>query len=86
MKYEIAPVVDETELLKAIQKETDLFDNIDVLANFLWEGDYMNDCFKKFWLDESEGDDLWTQQINFLVTFLKKQFPNYKYVLVDVSW
>ncbi len=87
MKYKVAPVVDASELLEAVQKETNLFDDVDYLASLLWEGDYMNDCFKKFWLDESEGDDLFTQQENFLVQFLKAIVPeNCDYVLVDVSW
>lgn len=86
MKYEIAPVIDENELLEALQKETELFNDIDVLASFLWEGEYMNDCFKRFWFDEVKGESLRAQQINFIVKFLKQQFPNYEYVLVDVSW
>lgn len=87
MKFEIAPVVDATELLEAVQKETNLFDDIDYLANFLWEGEYTNDSYKKLWLDESVGEDLWTQRMNFLVIFIKERIPtNCGYILVDVSW
>lgn len=87
MKYEMAPVFDASDLLEAVKKETNLFDDIDYLASFLWNGDYMNDCFKKFYLDETIGDDLWSQQINFLVQFIKSIVPNdCEYILVDVSW
>ena len=87
MKYEMAPVIDASDLLDAVQKETNLFDDVDYLASFLWKDEYVNDSFKKFYLDETVGNDLWSQQINFLVQFIKSIIPNNcKYILVDVSW
>ena len=87
MKYEMAPVVDASDLLDAVQEKTNLFDDVDYLASLLWEGEYVNDSFKKFYLDETTGNDLWAQQINFLVQFIKSIVPNgCKYILVDVSW
>ena len=62
------------------------------LRNIMFGDIYMNDSYKKFYIDEDipeEEFDAWNgiaPIYNAIITFLQDSFPNHDYVLVDISW
>ena len=83
MKYDIVPVIDSYDLLDEIKKETNLFDDVDSLADFIWPGDFMNDCCKRLYLEDETEDE----RLDYIINFIKNRVPvSCSYVLIDVSW
>lgn len=96
MKYSQAPSFSVYALEDALQekfgKAFEEFYGKD-LASFLFDDQYVNDSYKKLYIDDDlecdpEADDAiycWT--MNTILGFLREQMPEgTRYVLVDVSW
>lgn len=90
MNIEILPVVNVDELENEINRQYDVdYD----LRNMLFFDEYVNDCYKKFYykdLEVYEGKpwqdaDAITRR-NVVKTYLQDILPNYKCILLDVSW
>lgn len=92
-------VIEDYELTNAVNDFCGT--EIEFIANLFWEGDFMNDCFKKLYFrdggkpDYREGcsysdEDLEEMRFqNAVIGFLDELIPEdypYDYVLVDVSW
>ena len=80
----MAPVIKIWDVAQAI-RDNHYFEYSDMpdLRDILF-GTYDNDCYKRFWLDydDPEATDIEDE----VREMLKKQFPKYAYVLIDVSW
>ena len=79
MKFERCPVIKATELEKEINSKFNF--DIDDIAVLLFDDDFVNDSYKKFYLDDEYED-----QIAVIAEYLKDMFPYDKKVLIDVSW
>ena len=97
MKYERHVTVTARDINEAVSLQYGLNEgDIDVTELF-WPGDYMNDCYKRLWIDEEavnqerldidEGND--TEEVRqrlLILDYLHYVFPDEKVILVDVSW
>lgn len=95
MKHEMMPVVDANDLYDAVvaQYGPAFSDEVDVIANLLFDTDYQNYSYKRysfknlltyeghFWEDENQ-----IRLENCVRSVLQDAFPNYDAVLIDVSW
>lgn len=90
MIIEILPVVNIDELENEINRQYDVdYD----LRNMLFFDEYVNDCYKMFYYEDLEvyegkpwqNADAITCR-NAVKTYLQDILPNYKCILLDVSW
>ncbi len=93
LQYRMAPVFGIRDLERALGEEygASFEERYDYeLTSFLFGDEYVNDCFKRFYIDSLEddnGDDEWAETYNIIVQFLRERLPvDTKYVLIDVSW
>lgn len=95
MKYEMMPAfwVEDFEEALIAQYGREFMDEVGDLRNFLFDDDYMNDVYVKYWFDEIEEytGEVWQDEEhirleNCIKTFLKDLFPDHDYVLIDVMW
>lgn len=91
MKYEMVPVIDCEELRKAVNQQYNI--EIEDIPSLLFDDNYMNDCYKRYRLnDQEQYSGFWWQNEemirlkNCVNAFLTDMFPNVEYVLIDVSW
>lgn len=91
LQYKMVPAFGIRDLERALCEEygasfEERYD--DELANFLFGDEYVNDCYKRFYIDSLEsGDDEWSETFNIIIQFLRERLPvDTKYVLIDVSW
>ena len=90
MKYEIIPSVTINNLQKALQIQfgEDFIKEVGDLTQFLFGDNFMDGVFILFFIDDEDEDDE-TQKYYLkkcIKVFLRDSFPNYSYVLIDVSW
>lgn len=91
MEVEMVPVVSCYELEDAVNKQFGC--EIAELANLLFDTEYSNDCYKRFWFQSMEKYEgrFWQNEEdirlrNLVRAYLQDILPDYKYVLIDVSW
>lgn len=95
MKYKNAIEINIYDLYAALtlqygpEFENDI--DCDDLLDIIFGDVYVNDSYKKLYIDkeipEEEFDD-WDGMApvyNAIITFLQDTFPNYSYVLIDIS-
>lgn len=90
--YEMYPVIDVTDLEDAIRIQF----GVDIegeMRNILFYDDYMNDCYKSYCFadDEEYTGASWQDEEririrNLVNAYLRDILPNYKRVLIDVTW
>ena len=87
------PVVDVGELEDVVNAQFGC--EIAELRNLLFDDDYNNDCYKRFWYAEMEEyDERWmnpedeekVRLRNLVRAYLQDTIPDYVAVLIDVSW
>lgn len=95
MKYEMMPAFWVEDLKEAliVQYGEEFMDEVGDLRNFLFDDNYMNDVFVKYWFGEIEEytgkawqDEKQIRLENCIKAFLKDLFPDHDYVLIDVMW
>lgn len=95
MKYEILPVVSDTELQEALELQfgPDIMGQNEFMANVLFGDDYNNDSCKYYSFKEDEVYEgkIWQKEEHILIrnclnAMLRDMFPNYERILVDVTW
>ena len=56
IKFEMLPVVSVYNLEETLV-EREVIEQGDSLSQILWEGDYMNDCYKRLYVGTEYGED-----------------------------
>ena len=91
MKHKMVPAIDCEELRKAVNQQYNI--EIEDIPSLLFDDNYMNDCYKSYYLNEQEQYSGFSWQNeetirlkNCVNAFLTDAFPNVDYVLIDVSW
>ena len=99
MRIDMMPVVKARELELAVMEKYEIEDF--EIRTLFWEGDFMNDCYKNLYfaddeeisyecdgviyeVDKDEKKEI--ELRNKIYKFLRKMFPTYESILVDVSW
>ena len=91
--HTLMPVVDVGELEDAVNRQFNC--EIDEMRNLLFDDDYNNDCYKRFWYGEMEKynerwmdpeDEEKVRLRNLVRAYLQDTIPDYTAVLIDVSW
>lgn len=92
MTYELRPVINISEL----ENEMFLQYGIDCrgeLASFLFDDNYINDCYKSFYFNELEvfegkswQNEEQIRMTNCVKTILQDSLAGYNSCLIDVSW
>lgn len=94
MDYAIYPVIDINDLADELHLQFGIDMDGAELSNFLFNEEYMNDCYKYYYYDEElvyEGK-FWQNEENIRIrncinSILQDTMPpDYVAVLVDVSW
>lgn len=84
--YELIPTVQLPDIEDALEQNGI---EIDDLRNFFWPEDFMNDCYKSVYFAKDISPD-WGiynyELMNKVYGILRKAFPGYSVILVDVSW
>lgn len=95
MEYKMMPAfwVEDLKEALTIQYGREFMDEVGDLRNFLFDDNYMNDVYVKYWFGEIEEytgkawqDEEHIRLENCIKTFLKDLFPDHDYVLIDVMW
>lgn len=95
MEYKMMPAfwVEDLEEALIAQYGREFMNEVGDLRNFLFDDDYMNDVYVKYWFDEIEEytGEVWQDEDhirleNCIKAFLKDIFPNHDSVLIDVMW
>lgn len=88
--YTMYPVIDVHDLEDAVNKQFGV--NLE-LRSLLFNDDYCNDSYKRYWYDEMEEyegkewqDEQQIREENMVKAYLKDILPDYDAVLIDVSW
>ena len=92
MRIDMMPVVNARELELAVMEKYEIEDF--EIRTLFWEGDFMNDCYKNLYFaddeetsyEEDEDEKEKIELRNKIYKFLRKMFPTYESILVDVSW
>lgn len=90
MKIEVLPVVCIDELEDAVNRQYDV--DLDLLS-LLFGDRYSNDCYKRFSYDTIEEykgyfwqNEQRLRELAMVKTYLQDILPDYRAVLIDVSW
>lgn len=90
LQYRMAPVFGIRDLERALGEEygASFEERYDYeLVNFLFGDEYVNDSYKRLYVEREDGDGEWIETFNIIVQFLQDRLPmDTKYVLIDVSW
>ena len=86
IRYELIPTLQIDDLEEALEaKGIELSQD---LRNLFWPEDYINDCYKSLYYAD-DADLKWDDNAevkNRIYKALREYLPNYKGILVDVSW
>lgn len=86
MNYEIAPIVTVKDIVEKYNN-TNPPEEIGDIRFLFWDTDFSNDSYKKLYLEEDEYNNNWKDIArNGVIRMLREIFPEYNYILVDVSW
>ena len=88
--YTMYPVIDIHDLEQAVNQQFNV--NLE-LRELLFNDDYANDSYKRYWYDEVEEyegyewqDEEQIYHENLVKAYLREVLPEYDAVLIDVSW